>query len=153
MPVHPLFECRHFSEITAAQLYAMLVLRSRVFVVEQTCPYLDPDGLDIDAFHLFGWHDVTCSELVCGVRILGPGISYDEASIGRVVTAPEHRGVGLGRVLMNRAITECSQRYPGAIRIGAQRYLERFYASLGFRTVSEPYDEDGIEHVTMLRQG
>ncbi|MES3033113.1 MAG: GNAT family N-acetyltransferase [Gemmatimonadota bacterium] len=153
MPVQPQFECRHFSEITAADLYAMLVLRSRVFVVEQTCPYLDPDGLDLDAFHLFGWSDATRSELVCGVRILAPGVSYAEPSIGRVVTAPEHRRGGLGRVLMERAIVECGQRYPGPIRIGAQRYLERFYESLGFRTVSEPYDEDGIEHVTMLRTG
>ncbi len=153
MPVHPLFECRHFTEITAADLYAMLVLRSRVFVVEQACPYLDPDGLDVDAFHLFGWSDATRSELACGVRILAPGVSYAEPSIGRVVTAPEHRGEGLGRLLMERAMVECSQLYPGPIRIGAQRYLERFYGSLGFRTVSEPYDEDGIEHVTMLRTG
>ena len=151
MPVQPSFDCRHFTELTAADLYAMLVLRSRVFVVEQTCPYLDLDGLDVAAHHLFGWRDTTRSDLVCGVRILAPGVSYDEASIGRVVTAPEHRGGGLGRVLMERAIVQCEALHPGAIRIGAQRYLERFYASLGFRTVSEPYDEDGIEHVTMLR--
>jgi len=131
----------------------MLVLRSRVFVVEQQCVYLDPDGLDSGAHHLFGWLDDTCAELVCGVRILAPGVVYAEASIGRVVTAPEHRGAGAGRVLMEQAIAECTRRYPGAgIRIGAQRYLERFYASFKFVTVSEPYDEDGIEHVTMLRR-
>jgi ElaA protein len=130
----------------------MLVLRSRVFVVEQQCVYLDPDGLDVDAFHLFGWLDDSRTTLVSGVRILPPGAVYEEASIGRVVTAPEYRGRGAGRVLMDRALEDCRRLYPSsAIRIGAQRYLERFYASLGFVTVSDPYDEDGIEHVTMLR--
>lgn len=151
--MQPTFECRHFTELTAAELYAMLVLRSRVFVVEQTCPFLEPDGLDVAAHHLFGWRDATRSALVCGVRILAPGVLYDEASIGRVVTAPECRGGGMGRVLMEHAILQCEALHPGAIRIGAQRYLERFYDSLGFRTVSQPYDEDGIEHVTMLRSG
>jgi ElaA protein len=138
--------------LSSAQLYAMLVLRSRVFVVEQQCVFLEPDGLDTEAHHLFGWRDDRCAELVCGVRILAPGAVYDEASIGRVVTAPEHRGTGAGRELMTAAIAECGRLFPGeAIRIGAQRYLERFYASFGFVTVSAPYDEDGIEHVTMLR--
>ena len=151
--VTPHFECRHFASLSPAQLYAMLVLRSRVFVVEQQCVYLDPDGLDTEAHHLFGWCDDRCTELVCGVRILAPGAVYAEASIGRVVTAPEHRGTGAGRVLMEQSIAECTRLFPGVgIRIGAQRYLERFYASFGFVTVSEPYDEDGIEHVTMLRQ-
>jgi ElaA protein len=146
------FECRHFATLTAGELYAMLVLRSRVFVVEQQCVFLEPDGLDPDAHHLFGWRDDARLELVSGVRILAPGVSYDDASIGRVVTAPEHRHGGEGRALMHAAIRECTRLYPdSAIRIGAQRYLERFYGSLGFTTVSEPYDEDGIEHVTMLR--
>lgn len=146
------FECKHFSALTARELYAMLALRSQVFVVEQQCVYLDPDGLDLDAHHLFGYDDASRAALVCGVRILQPGAVYDEASIGRVVTAPAHRGAGIGRQLMERAIEDCAELYPGvAIRIGAQQYLERFYAALGFVTVSEPYDEDGITHVTMLR--
>lgn len=146
------FVCAAFGELTPHALYAMLRLRSDVFVVEQRCVYLDLDGLDVDALHLFGWSGDTPPQLVCGVRILAPGAVYDEASIGRVVSAPGARGTGAGRAVMLRAIEECQRRYPGrGIRIGAQRYLERFYESLGFRTVSAPYDEDGIEHVTMLR--
>jgi len=147
-----IFECKHFDALTAPELYAMLALRSRVFVVEQQCVYLDPDGLDVDAHHLFGYHDESRATLACGVRILKPGAVYAEASIGRVMTSPAHRGRGLGRLLMRRAIDECTRMHPGgSIRIGAQQYLERFYAELGFVTVSEPYDEDGIVHVTMLR--
>lgn len=146
------FECRHFDALPVRALYAMLALRSQVFVVEQQCVYLDPDGLDVDAHHLFGYLDASRSTLVGGVRILPPGAVYDEASIGRVVTAPAHRGTGIGRLLMRRAIDECAQLHPGAaIRIGAQQYLEAFYAGLAFETVSAPYDEDGITHVTMLR--
>lgn len=146
------FECRHFADLTVHALYAMLMLRSRVFVVEQACVYLDPDGLDEQAHHLFGWRAGATPTLVCGVRILAPGAVYDEASIGRVVTAPAFRGAGLGRALMERALQECARLHPGvAIRIGAQLYLEGFYASLGFETVSPPYDEDGIPHVSMLR--
>ena len=150
----PYFDCRDFASLSAAELYAMLVLRSRVFVIEQQCIFLDADGLDAGAHHLFGWRDATRSELVCGVRILAPGVAYGEASIGRVVTAPEIRGIGAGRMLMERAIADCTRLHPGTgIRIGAQQYLERFYADFGFETVSEPYDEDGIRHVTMLRRG
>lgn len=146
------FECKAFAELTTRELYAMLALRSEVFIVEQRCVYLDPDGLDLDAHHLFGWSATEPETLVCGVRILGPGVSYAEPSIGRVVTSPRFRGSGVGRVLMQRAMLECARLYPGqGIQIGAQQYLERFYAGLGFVTVSAPYDEDGILHVKMLR--
>lgn len=150
------FSCLHFAEIGGRELYEMLALRSRVFVVEQQCVYLDPDGLDVEAHHVFGWHTegVGARELVCGARILGPGVSYVEPSIGRVVTAPDFRGSGLGRRLMVEALEACERLYPGCgVRIGAQGYLEAFYAGLGFVRVSEPYDEDGILHVTMVRSG
>jgi ElaA protein len=146
------FACKSFDELSAAELYAMLALRSQVFVVEQQCVYLDPDGLDLTAHHLFGWSTDSPRALVCGVRLLAPGVVYDDASIGRVVTAPAHRGSGLGRTVMRRALLECARLYPGqAVTIGAQRYLEQFYAALGFTSISEPYEEDGIPHVKMRR--
>ena len=146
------FECTHFDALGVHALYALLLLRSRVFVVEQQCVFLDADGLDPVAHHLLGW--ARDRELACAARIFAPGVVYDEPSIGRVVSAPEHRGTGAGRRLMERAIAECVRMYGDTgIRIGAQRYLEAFYASLGFVIASEPYDEDGIPHVTMLRPG
>ena len=147
-------ECVPFASLGPHDLYAMLALRSRVFVVEQECVFLDIDGLDQDALHLLGWSDAAHGALHASLRILAPGVSYDEPSIGRVVTAPEARGTGAGRALMLAGIAECERRYPGTgIRIGAQQYLERFYGSLGFQTVSAMYLEDGIPHVTMLRPG
>jgi ElaA protein len=141
-----------FADLTVAQLYAMLALRQEVFVLEQACLYPDIDSLDPGAHHLLGWRDVDGkAELVAHLRCLAPGAKYDEMSIGRVVTSPAARGTGLGRELVAQGLTLAQRLHPGhAIRIGAQAHLEQFYASFGFVTVSEPYDEDGILHIDML---
>jgi ElaA protein len=142
-----------FADLTALALYEMLALRQHVFVLEQACLYPDIDGLDPGAHHLLGWRTVDGKrELVATLRCLAPGAKYDEMSLGRVVTSPSARGTGLGRELVAQGIA-CAQRlHPGrAIRIGAQAHLEAFYASFGFRTVSAPYDEDGILHIDMVR--
>jgi ElaA protein len=142
-----------FSELTAADLYAVVQLREAVFIVEQNCPYPDADGRDPNAWHLLGWSQrSTGRALVAYARIFEPGVRYDEASIGRVVTAPDVRGTGKGRALMAEALRRIDSLMPGQpIRIAAQRRLEDFYLGLGFKTVSDPYEEDGIIHVDMLR--
>jgi ElaA protein len=142
-----------FSELTVADLYAVVRLREAVFIVEQNCPYPDSDGRDPNAWHLLGWSQRSTGRvLVAYARIFEPGVRYDEASIGRVVTAPEVRGTGKGRALMAEALRRIDSLMPGQpIRIAAQRRLEDFYLGLGFKTVSDPYEEDGIIHVDMLR--
>ena len=142
-----------FSELTAADLYAVVRLREAVFIVEQNCPYPDSDGRDPNAWHLLGWEERSSGRaLVAYARIFEPGVRYDEGSIGRVVTAPDVRGTGKGRALMAEALRRFDSLAPGQpIRIAAQRRLEDFYLGLGFRTVSDPYEEDGIIHVDMLR--
>ena len=142
-----------FSELTTADLYSVVRLREAVFIVEQNCPYPDSDGRDPNAWHLLGWSQRSTGRvLVAYARIFEPGVRYDEASIGRVVTAPEVRGTGKGRALMAEALRRIDSLMPGQpIRIAAQRRLEDFYLGLGFKTVSDPYEEDGIIHVDMLR--
>jgi len=138
-----------FAELTLDELYELLALRQRVFVVEQGCAYLDCDDKDRRALHLLGRD--TEGRLVAYARLLPPGVSFTEPAIGRVVTAPEIRRTGAGRELMREAIVRTRAAFAaGPIRIGAQRYLERFYEELGFRVASAPYDEDGIPHVEML---
>jgi ElaA protein len=142
-----------FAELSLDDLYTMLQVRQMVFVVEQTCPYLDMDGDDAKARHLLGWarHD-GARILAAYARIFPPGIKYREASIGRVVTHPLMRRKGMGEALMREALRRVGELAPAAaVRIGAQMYLERFYEKSGFRRVSEPYDEDGIIHIEMLR--
>lgn len=137
---------RGFDELTVAQLYAIVALRERVFVVEQGCLYVDADGVDRRARHL--WAEAG-GELAAYCRIVPAGAKYDEASIGRVIVSREHRGGGLGKQLMQRAIAAIGT---APIRIGAQSYLEQFYRDLGFVPASEPYVEVGIPHVEMLRR-
>lgn len=134
-----------FDELTVHELYEILALRGRVFVVEQNCAYLDPDGADQVSTHVWAADGETIKAYL---RIVPAGKKFLEVSIGRVITAPETRGTGLGKELMRRGIAACG----GApIRIGAQAHLEKFYGELGFVRASEPYDEDGIMHVEMLR--
>ncbi len=129
-------------------LYEVLALRCRVFILEQG-PYLDPDGADVHSWHLQGRDDA--GVLQAYLRGVDPGIKYAEPSIGRVITAPEVRGSGLGRVLMREGLARCAATWPGqALRISAQARLRRFYAELGFEVVSDEYIEDTIPHLQML---
>ncbi len=139
---------KKFTELTTAELYAIMQLRNEVFVVEQNCVYQDADDKDQSSLHFCGWEG---SKLVAYTRIIPPGISYPEASIGRVVTSPAYRNTGAGRTLMKKSIEltfnnfGCTQ-----IKIGAQVYLTKFYSSLGFIQSSEEYLEDGIPHIEMI---
>ena len=138
-----------FEELTIHLLYAILKLRQEVFVVEQTCWYLDADGKDQQAIHVVGTAD---GEVVAYTRLLPRGISYpDYASIGRVVTAASVRGKGMGRPLMQQSIQELYSRYgKQPIKISAQAHLQPFYGSLGFVGVGDIYEEDGIPHRAMI---
>jgi ElaA protein len=144
------WETLSFDALSPAVLYELLALRQLVFVVEQRCAYLDADGLDLDARHVLGRDEH--GKLVACARLLSPGASYDEVSIGRIVTHPGVRGRGLGRALVRESLTRVKELFGDVpIRIGAQRYLERFYGELGFVVAGSPYDEDGIPHIPMLR--
>jgi len=143
-----------YEDLSREELYAILARRQEVFIIEQQCIYPDLDGIDPHAFHLMGWRMVDDRrELLAYLRCVHPGIKYAEVSLGRVLSAPAARGTGIGRALLAEALQQTARVYPGqAIRISAQRYLEKFYAGFGFVSTSEPYDEDGIPHVEMLRR-
>jgi ElaA protein len=152
MPIAPRWQWSRMHDLTSGEMYAALAARQLVFAVEQQCAFLDADGHDAHAWHLLGWtDDGDAPSLAAYLRVLDPGTKYAEPSIGRVLTLPPQRGTGLGRVLMLEGMTRAARLWPErAIRIAAQQRLEAFYASLGFRAASLPYDEDGIVHVDML---
>jgi len=140
-----------FDVLSRDQLYELLRLRSEVFVVEQNCVFQDMDGLDDKAMHLLGVRGAK-TELVAYVRCFPAGVTFDEASIGRVVTKPDARGGGLGHLLMAEAVKALESEWgPQPIRIGAQAHLKSFYERHGFVYVGKPYIEDGIAHLEMLR--
>lgn len=139
---------KRFADLTVTELYALLKLRSEIFVVEQNCVFLDLDDHDQNAEHLL-MRDAQ-GELIGYTRLLPPGEKYAEPSTGRVVVAASVRRTGAGRRLMAESVRGARERYPGQDNlIWAQLYLEKFYASLGFVTESEPALEDGILHVFM----
>lgn len=142
---------KHHSELTPSQLYALLALRSAVFVVEQQCAYLDVDGKDLQAEnrHLLGMAD---DQLVAYARLLSPEDETSPAKIGRVIVSDRVRGARLGNRLMEQAINSCQQHWPGRdLFLSAQAHLESFYGQHGFVAVGENYLEDGIPHVDMLK--
>ena len=140
---------QRFEQLGVNNLYDALALRCRVFILEQG-PYLDPDGIDRQAWHLLG-RDAN-GVLQAYLRVVDPGVKYVEPSIGRVITAPDSRGTGLGRVLFAKGVSRCAAVWPGqGIRISAQAHLERFYGTYGFERVGDGYLEDGIPHLEMLK--
>ncbi|ELI6422709.1 GNAT family N-acetyltransferase [Aeromonas veronii] len=141
-----------WSELTTDELYELLALRAEVFVVEQTCPFQDLDGLDRrdGVWHLLGYQ---CDLLAAYVRIMAPGIGDESgAAIGRVVTSPKARGGGLGHQLISEAVKACEARWPThSIWLGAQAHLQGFYGQHGFVAEGEGYLEDDIPHMGMRR--
>jgi ElaA protein len=138
---------RSFADLKTAQLYSIVALRERVFIVEQNCVYLDADGIDLRSRHMWAEAD---GALHAYLRIVPAGVKYAEISIGRVIIAPEARRTGLGKELMRRGISAANGTHE-PIRIGAQAHLEKFYRDLGFAAASAPYLEDNIPHLEMLR--
>ena len=139
---------KEFTQLSPAELYAIIRLRNEVFVIEQNCIYQDADNKDQASLHLCGW---TGNELIAYTRIIPPGVAHEECTIGRVVISASHRRTGLGKELMRVSIDKAYSAFnTDTIKIGAQVYLKKFYGSLGFTQCSDEYLEDGIPHILML---
>jgi len=139
-----------FAALTPFELYAIIRLRNEVFVVEQNCVFQDADNKDQHSHHLMIWDT---DQLVAYARLLPQGLSYEQMSIGRIISSPAYRGTGAGKLLLNESIATCHTLFgQGPIKIGAQLYLKNFYEGFGFVQTGEVYLEDGIEHVVMERE-
>ena len=137
-----------FNELTTLDLYNILQLRNAVFIVEQQCTYQDIDNKDLKALHLIY---KTENDIIAYCRLLPPGLSYEQSSIGRVLTKASYRSKGIGKTLMQQAIRHCQTLWPKYdIVISAQLYLKGFYRNLEFKTLGQPYLEDDIPHVKMI---
>lgn len=142
------FHLKTFEELTTRELHQIYQLRSAVFVVEQACAYQDIDDHDLTAFHLMFIKD---EQLLAYCRLIP---TTELVKLGRVVVAQTARGQGLGRQLVEEALTACASHYPKTpIYAQAQAHLEAFYQSLGFVATSEVYLEDDIPHIDMIRKG
>jgi len=143
------FQCKHFSELSVVEFHDIISVRLKTFVVEQNCVYQDLDGKDKKCYHRICRDGM--GNIVATARILPPGISYGEVSIGRVVLQEELRGNGQGHELMNKCMAFCEKEFGRVpVRISAQKHLERFYNGHLFFSTGKDYEEDGIPHVEML---
>lgn len=135
-------------DLRAVDLDALCTLRQEVFVVEQNCAFLDSDGKDMGSWHLWAENN---QRIISCARVAPPGLIYSEPSIGRVATAKEARGQGIGREVFKEAIALCNAHFPGPIKIMAQSYLVLFYQSFGFEVTSAEFLEDDLPHRYMVR--
>lgn len=143
--------CKHHSDLGKEQLYAILQLRTEVFVVEQKCTYQDVDGQDLegDTYHLMAWEG---DRLVAYLRLLDPVSQGGDVVIGRVVVAPEARGKGLGHDLMANALKEAEKHWPEMpVYLSAQAHLQDYYGRYGFVVAGEEFLEDDIPHIGMRK--
>ncbi|WP_269686264.1 GNAT family N-acetyltransferase [Flavobacterium lacustre] len=144
------WKIKSFEALSVHELYDLLRLRSEIFVVEQNCVYLDLDGKDKVALHLFGEFE---GKIVAHARLFKAGISFENASIGRVTVAADYRDRKWGHDLMREAIAGILIHFgESQITIGAQLYLKKFYESHGFMQTSDMYLEDDIPHIEMKKE-
>ena len=143
----PNFIWHDFNSISKVELYDVLSLRQRVFIIEQDCFYEDLDYSDQDANHLLLYED---NKLIAYSRVFPPGIKYDAASIGRIVTDLDYRGKGYGKIITQESIQFLKNNFPESdISISAQYRLVDFYENLGFEREGKIYLEDDIDHIKM----
>jgi ElaA protein len=139
---------KHYNDISKEEFHDIISLRIEVFVVEQDCPYQELDGLDKDAYHLI----LKEKDVIIGtMRLLKPGVVYDELAIGRVVSSPKHRGKGLGHKMMTFAMDYIRNELKlTEVRLSAQSHLTNYYEKYNFVKTGKEYLEDGIPHSEML---
>ncbi|HJJ64616.1 MAG TPA: GNAT family N-acetyltransferase [Methanocorpusculum sp.] len=136
---------KHFTELSAAELYAILRARQDVFVVEQNCPFPEIDGKDLDAYHL--WFEEN-GEILAYARVLDRGVSFETPAVGRVISI--RRREGLGSRILSEGIRIAREKYSAeAVMLEAQVYARKLYEKQGFVQVSEEFLEDGIPHIIM----
>lgn len=142
------WECKRFSNIPLKQFYTILRARQEVFILEQNCNYLDCDGKDEKSHHMLAYKE---QDVAAYMRILPPGLSYKEASMGRILTTKKYRGKGIGKELMGRGLAFSKEKLKYRfIRMSAQTYLVPFYSNFGFQITGKEYLEDNIPHTEMI---
>jgi ElaA protein len=147
--MHLDWQIKPYSDLNLNEFHDIIRLRLKAFVVEQNCSYLDLDGKDKKCYHLICRDGV--GKVVATSRILHPGTSYPEVSIGRVVIDESIRGNGIGHELMKKCLNFANEEFGAVpVKISAQLHLENYYTKHGFIVTGKSYLEDNIPHVEML---
>jgi len=137
---------KRFEELSLEELYEILKVRAEVFIVEQNCVYQDVDDKDKHSYHVYLKDD---TGIKAYLRVIDKGVSFEDVSIGRVLTV--NRGCGLGKRIMLEGIKIAKEKMNAErIIIEAQSYAKEFYEKVGFKKVSDDFMMDGILHIKMV---
>jgi ElaA protein len=143
-----MFTIQHYQQISKDDLFDVLALRTKVFVVEQNCPYQELDANDKNAYHVYYKN----KGIVVAVLRLYLAGDNQQVNIGRVAVASEFRKLGLGKKMMIASLKFITDKFKNQdIFLSAQIYLTEFYQSLGFEIHGEEFLEDGIPHINMIK--
>jgi ElaA protein len=143
------WQFKHFNDLTLNEFHDIITLRIAVFVVEQNCPYQDLDGKDKKSYHLICRNGL--GKVVGTLRILPPGLAYEEVAIGRIALDESERGSHQGHEMVKEAKKFIRAEFGEvAVKLSGQKHLEKFYNKHGFISTGKEYLEDGIPHVEML---
>lgn len=138
-----------FNQLSVEELFDVYYLRTKIFVVEQNCPYQEVDEKDKLAYHVMGFLK---NEIIAVARILPHNISYPQVSIGRFAVDNEFRKKGIADELMQHCLDFIAEKFGAtSIKISAQVYVADFYKKHGFQSVGKNYLEDDIPHIAMIR--
>ncbi|MGT2866415.1 GNAT family N-acetyltransferase [Streptococcus fryi] len=141
-----MFIVKSFQDLSTSEFFEIAKKRVAVFVLEQNCPYQEIDDLDPISLHIFKTDE--SGKILAYCRLIP---TEETIKLGRVLVSKEYRQTGLGRALVSQALATCKNKFPDkTIFAQAQTYLQDFYSSFGFKSISEPYLEDNIPHIDML---
>lgn len=131
-------------ELSATEWHHIVKERIKVFVVEQTSSYQEVDDYDLEAVHIY---KKDSGQLKAYARLFEKD---GKITFGRVLLPKEGRGEGNGRKLLETVLAYARAHYPNReIEIQAEAYLKDFYASFGFKIISDKYLDYDIEHYDM----
>jgi ElaA protein len=143
---------KSWGELSTAELYALLKLRTDVFFVEQRIDEEELDNRDQEPSteHLWIADDGGTAAYLRVLVDEQPSHRDARRLIGRVVVRADRRGEGLAQQLMRVSL----ERYgTEAILLHAQEYVAPLYRKFGFEEFGESYLEAGISHIMMYRAG
>ena len=143
-----MFEIKKFNDLTVNEMYEIAKSRFEIFVCEQKIvEEQDFDDKDKVCHHIMLKEN---ERVVAYCRIVPKGIGYDYISVGRVLVLSSHRRKGIAQEMMKVALEFIKNNLDEkTVVLTAQLYAKGLYESVGFKVISDVYDEVNIPHVKM----
>ena len=117
------------------------LIREQVFIQEQQIAVADEwDAEDAVSVHFVVYDQ---DQPIATARLL------KNNSVGRVAVLKSHRGLGIGKLLMQQITQQAKHQQREFLKLSSQVHAIQFYAGLGFKVEGEQYLDCGIPHIEM----